>query len=81
MSVSEDVRELEQKCEAYRMIIKYCVLEDEEIFSRFTGAFRNIGVNKTLSYCPFPDSCKYYMSCDELYCPCTVCDNGYPRRE
>lgn len=81
LNISEQVKELEEMYNSYERIIKYCIIEDDEVFDKHINDFRRIGLNKALYNCPFPYSCKYYKSCEEPYCNYNTCDNGYPRHD
>jgi hypothetical protein len=78
LNISEQVKELEERCNAYERIIKYCMLKYDKAFDVYINEFRKLGLNKALSKCPFPDSCVYYKYCEEPYCRYNMCDNGYP---
>lgn|GEM_PF-2427446 len=78
--LSKLVEKLEKENDAYNKIITNCMLIDYKYFTEHIEYFKTIGLNQTLSYCPFPYGCNYFKTCSETRCDCDVCDNGYPRR-
>jgi len=77
--ISDLVLELEKENEAYKKIIKNCMLLDNEYFIKNIEYFKTVRLNQTLSICPFPDFCNYFKTCIKTKCDCDCCDNGYPR--
>jgi hypothetical protein len=77
--ISDLVLQLEKENDAYKKTIRNCILLDDEYFIKNIEYFKIVGLNQTLSYCPFPDYCKYFETCRDTRCDCDTCDNGYPR--
>jgi hypothetical protein len=89
MSLSSDVKDLEDICTAYGKI--FSVLREELKSRNFEGfddsvflpkikIFKTLKINKAFSYCPFPHDCNYYERCTEKNCNADICDNGHARR-
>ena len=78
--LSELVRILEKENASYKRLFRKCVLIDDKFFDDNINDFIILNLNKTLSYCPFPDFCKHFKDCTETNCNCDVCDNGYARK-
>jgi hypothetical protein len=82
--LSDEVKELEiEKDNLFKVISliqKGNYLVDDIVFAKNIEHFRIINRNKTLSYCPFPECCNYFIMCTERKCNADVCDNGYPHR-
>jgi hypothetical protein len=89
MSLSSDVKNLEDICTAYGKI--FSILREElksrnfdyfedSIFLPKIEIFRSLKINKAFSYCPFPEDCHYYELCAEKNCNADLCDNGRPRK-
>ncbi len=85
-SISSEVKDLENICTAYGKI--FFVIREElknkgfECFDDFVFLdkieyFKCLHINKVLSYCPFPKSCRRYETCTEKNCEANECDNGW----
>jgi virulence-associated protein VapD len=89
MSLSSDVKDLEEKCTAYGKVFSIIKKELESRgFEEINGLsffpkveyFKELHLNMSLSYCPFPYDCNYYERCIEKNCNADLCDNGHARR-
>ena len=85
MTLSSDVKDLENICTAYGKlfsVIRNRGIEsfEDSIFLPKIEVFRTLKINKAFSYCPFPCDCNYYESCTEKNCNADICDNGHARK-
>jgi hypothetical protein len=89
MSLSSDVKNLENICTAYGKVFFLIKQElesrgfnqfDKILFSTRMEYFKDLHLNMALCYCPFPEDCSYYERCTEKYCGADICDNGFPRK-
>ena len=82
--LSDEVREIEDKLAAYqqvfRILRKHHVKISDDDFSKYKEEFRKTHNNKVLQYCPFPDSCNQYDTCEVVGCNADECSNGFAFR-
>ncbi len=87
MSLSLEVKELEEICTAYGKVFFLMRKEmrgfeclDDSVFVPKIEYFQTLHLNKKLCYCAFPYDCRYYEDCVRDNCNAEECDNGYPCR-
>lgn len=82
--LSDEVREIEDKLTAYqqvfRILRKYHIKISDDDFNKYKEEFRKTHHNKVLQYCPFPDSCNQYDTCEVTGCNADECSNGFAFR-
>ena len=82
--LSDEVREMERNLAACRAVLyilkKQHIKVPDEDFKKNMSEFRIAHVNRVLQYCPFPDSCNQYDTCEVVGCNADECSNGFAFR-